>query len=189
MADDKQDRCNLARRSCIGAIMAAALQPLSSSAHTPYKQWAVYRQKHLLVGCHKDDPETYELSKKIVALLEIELPTASARVARAPAATRLASLLATDQLNVAIVAPETAVAMQSGAGIFAAYGSISLGTLLPIGNKVLIGHERLHDNHSWQITKALQSMTTVDVKTVSPALPWHNGSHQYVLGKPKPDKH
>ncbi|MFK7853614.1 MAG: hypothetical protein AB8B79_05850 [Granulosicoccus sp.] len=189
MAIDKQDRCNFSRRSCIGAILAAALQPLSSSAHTPYKQWAVYRQKHLLVGCHKDDPETYELSKEIVALLETELPTASARVARAPAATRLASLLATDQLNVAVIAPETAAAMQSGAGIFAAYGSIPLGTLLPIGSKVLVGHHRLHDNHSWQITKALEPMSTVDVKTVSPSLPWHKGSLQYVLGKPKPNKH
>lgn len=189
MATDQRDRRKLSRRSFIGAFLAAALQPMSSSAHTPYKQWAVYRQKHLLVGCHKDDPETYELSKEIVALLETDLPTASARVARAPAATRLASLLATDQLNVAVLAPETAVAMQSGAGIFAAYGSIALGTLLPIGNKVLVAHQRLHDNHAWQITKALQPMTTADVKTVSPPLAWHKGSLEYVLGKPKPDNH
>lgn len=185
---DKQGRCNLSRRSCLAVVLATAIQPLLVRAHTPYKQWAVYRQKHLLVGCHKDLPETYELSQRIVALLDADLPTASARIARAPAASRLASLLATDQLNIAVLTPETATAMAEGSGIFAAYGSIALTTLLPLDKYLLVGHSRLLDNHCWQITKALEPIASLDVKTVSPVLPWHNGSEQFVLGEPIPAK-
>lgn len=164
------------------------MQPLLVRAHTPYKQWAVYRQKHLLVGCHKDVPETYALSQQIVALLDSDLPAASARIARAPAASRLASLLATDQLNIAVLTPETATAMAEGSGIFAAYGSISLTTLLPLDEYLLVGHSRLVDNHCWQITKALLPIASADVKTFSPALPWHNGSRRFVHGEPMPPK-
>jgi len=172
----------------MAALLVAAMQPLSLHAHTPYKQWAVYRQKHLLIGCHKDVPETYELSKRIVALLDVDLPAASARVARAPAASRLASLLATGQLDIAVLAPQTATAMASGSGIYTAYGSISLTTLLPLDKYLLTGHSRLHDHHCWQITKALQPLTTPDAITWKPILPWHKGSEQYVHGKPMPAK-
>ena len=40
---------------------------LLASGHTPYKQWQVYRRKHLLIGANKADPPTYELGKKIAA--------------------------------------------------------------------------------------------------------------------------
>ena len=182
------DRCDISRRSCLAAILMAATLPMPVSAHTPYKQWAVYRQKHLLIGCHKDTPETYELSKLIVAQLDTDLPAASARVARAPATSRLASLLATDQLNIAVLSPDTAKAMASGTGIFAAYGSISLTTLLPLNKYLLVGHSRLHEHHCWQITKALESMAGQDSLTSTPLLPWHKGSEQYLLGKPIPRK-
>jgi len=55
-----------------------------TSGHTPYKQWQVYRRKHLLIGANKAEPPTYELGKKIAALLLEELPESRARVARAP---------------------------------------------------------------------------------------------------------
>lgn len=171
----------------MAAVLAASMQPFLSQAHTPYRQWAVYRQKHLLIGCHKDDPATYELSKQIVARLDSDLPAASARVARAPATSRLASLLATDQLNIAVLAPETAVAMAAGQDVFAAYGSIPLTTLLPLKDYVLVGHSRLRDSHCWQITKALLPMTNTELKDAKPVLTWHTGSARFVSGEPMPE--
>ena len=50
-----------------GATAAAAIL---LGGHTPYGQWVVYRKKHLLIGCHKEDPRTYVLAKEAVALLE-----------------------------------------------------------------------------------------------------------------------
>jgi len=176
----------MSRRGFLLAMLVAANQPLPTRAHTPYKQWAVYRQKHLLIGCHKDTPDTYELSKQIVAQLDTDLPAASARVARAPATTRLASLLATDQLNIAVLVPETAKAMAAGTGVFAAYGRISLTTLLPLNKYLLVGHSRLREHHCWQITKALEPMAVPGSFSSTPSLPWHKGSAQYVLGMPMP---
>ncbi len=63
----------------VGAAMVLLL-----GGHTPYGQWVVYRKKHLLIGCHKADPETYDLAKRVVALLDAHLPAAKSRVARAP---------------------------------------------------------------------------------------------------------
>ena len=169
----------------MAAILVAALQPLSAQAHTPYKQWAVYRQKHLLIGCHKDAPATYDLSKRIVSHLDGALPAANARVARAPAASRLASLLATDQLNIAVLVPELALAIASGSDKFAAFGSIELTTLLPMDDFLLVGHSRLKDHHCWQITRALEPFFDQS-KTSTPVLPWHKGSELYLLGEPMP---
>lgn len=180
-----QQPVNKSRRTCIAAMLAVAMQPMSAHAHTPYKQWAVYRQKHLLIGCQKDVPATYDLSKQIVAHLESELPAASARVARAPAASRLASLLATDQLNIAILAPDIAQAMATGSDKFAAYGSIELTTLLAMDEFLLVGHSRLKDHHCWQITKALEPFRNQSSFSKN-VLPWHRGSELYLLGEPIP---
>ena len=177
---------NRSRRSVVGGLLAAAVVPGTVFAHTPYKQWAVYRQKHLLIGCHKDLPETYQLAQSIVATLDENLPAASARIARAPAPTRLASLLATRQLDVAVLTPDTAVKIHDGEGIYAAYGSIALTTLLPLDGYLVVGHTRLKESHCWQITRALESITTVDARSITPALPWHSGTARFLEGSPLP---
>ncbi|MEL7174652.1 MAG: hypothetical protein AAFN05_17015, partial [Pseudomonadota bacterium] len=75
-------------------FLAAALWAVAgnAAAHTPYGQWVVYRQKHLLIGAHRGDARTYEQAKAVVAALEVELPAAAARVARGPHPQRIASL-------------------------------------------------------------------------------------------------
>lgn len=160
--------------------------PSQVLAHTPYKQWAVYRQKHLLIGCHKDAPDTYSLAKMLVATLEQTLPAASARVARAPAASRLASLLSTDQLNVAVVTPQIAADMAGGVGVFEAYDAIPLTLLLPFEDHLLIGHQRLRAHHCWQITRALDATTDINLQNAAAPLQWHRGSQLFVQGLPMP---
>ena len=58
-----------ALRLSVGAAAALLL-----GGHTPYGQWVVYRKKHLLIGCHKEDAETYRLAKSIVAAFETSPP-------------------------------------------------------------------------------------------------------------------
>ena len=80
------------------------------------------------------------------------------------------------------------MAMASGTGVFAAYGKLSLTTLLPLNNYLLVGHSRLHQHHCRQITKALEPIATPGLMASTPLLPWHKGSAQYLLGKPMPEK-
>lgn len=91
------------------------------SAHTPYGQWVVYRQKHLLIGAHRGDSRTYVLAKSIVAGLERELPEARARVARGPRPQRIASLIATGQLFLAVLSEDEAGRMARAEPPFEGY--------------------------------------------------------------------
>ena len=57
---------------------------LLAYSHTPYRQWAVYRKKNLLILTSKAEPGTFELGKKIAERLALKLPASRARVSRAP---------------------------------------------------------------------------------------------------------
>jgi len=168
-----------------GAAVAAAVL---LSGHTPYQQWVVYRRKHLLIGCHKDDPRTYDLAKLTVEMLNAHLPAAKARVARAPHAGRLASLLGTGQMEVAIMDKASASAMTKGAGIFAPYGQTALHLLAPINDRILVAQADLPSRHAWLLTEALigtERSTAADI-TAGLGITWHPGSAEFLQGHPEP---
>ena len=165
----------LSRRALTLGLLGAGLAH-PSLAHTPYGQWVVYRQKHLLVGCHKRDPAGYALAKAIVAELAAHLPDAKARVARAPAASRLASLIATEQLDVAVLEAASAAAMASGGDGFASTGRIELTTLVPLeGRRVLVAHARFPERHGRLVADALSDMSDPG-DPLATTLPMHPGA-------------
>lgn len=145
----------LDRRALLLAA-AGVLVGAGAAAHTPYRQWVVYRRKHLLIGSHRKNLAGYALAKTVAATLAEGLPASRARVARAPAATRLASLLATDQLDLAVLTIAEAEAMETGEGRFAPYGTIALELLFPLeGGHALFAHDRFRDDHAAMVTDAL----------------------------------
>lgn len=167
-------------------VAASAVMLLGG--HTPYGQWVVYRKKHLLIGCHREDPETYALAKRIEDLLAEHLPAAKARVARAPHAGRLASLLGTDQLEVAVLSTSDAKAMLRGSGRFSPYGPIRLSLLLPLGDHLLLAHEDFPEKHAWLVASALAG-TELAPSLINPSvlgIPWHPGSRGFFDGHPEP---
>ena len=72
------------RRIALLAPLLCLLQTQAGRAHTPFQQWVVYRRKHLIIGTSKADAGSYDLGKKLVAQLEVQLPESKARTARAP---------------------------------------------------------------------------------------------------------
>jgi hypothetical protein len=142
------------RRAALGLILAAA--GASAAAHTPYGQWVVYRQKHLLIGAHRGDPRTYDLARAVVAALEIELPEAKARVARGPRPQRIASLLGTGQLLAAVLSGAEAAAMTTAAPPFEAYRPVPLVQLAALGGGyALYASPDLPEDHAWLVAEAL----------------------------------
>ncbi|MEM6490124.1 MAG: hypothetical protein AAF677_17965, partial [Pseudomonadota bacterium] len=136
--------------------------------------WDVFRRKHLLIGCHRRDPAGYAAAKAVAETLAADLPTSRARVARAPRPGRLASLLATGQLDVAVLDSETAAAMATGRGDFAPYGAVPLGTLYQLGAPhVLLAHARFPGRHVATVAGALAHgrMAGFD-QSASPPCPW-----------------
>jgi len=166
------------RRAVLGGGLAAAACALAPAAmaHTPYRQWVVYRKTHLLIGCHRGDPTAYDLARAVAAELAHHLPTSRARVARAPAASRLASLLATDQLDVAVLGPADARAMRAAEGVFAAYGTIDLRTLAILPDRrALFAHARFPADHTELVTEALvgSPVAPFEAQLGEPPGPWH----------------
>ncbi len=181
------------RRTVLKTAAAATLGALLPThiihAHTPYRQWEVYRRKHLLIGCHRDDPSSYALSKGVVATLADQLPEARSRVARGPNAGRIASLMATRQMDLAILQPDLAAKMSTGAGLFAAWGPINLTRLLTIGEYHLVAFAEFPTHHAWQVARALQNRRApVEVADTS-NIPEHPGASAFFAGLPMPHDH
>ena len=170
-------------------LATAMVAELLLCGHTPYGQWVVYRKKHLLIGCHRADPATYDLAKRVVAVLAEHLPAAKSRVARAPDAERLASLLGTAQLDVATLSPPDAATMLHGTGRFEPYGAIALRVLAPVGGRLLVARADFPEQHAWLVTRALAGSDLLPALARSSELgiPWHPGSLAYLRGRPQPD--
>ena len=169
-------------------LATAAVAQLTLCGHTPYGQWVVYRKKHLLIGCHKVDPTTYDLAKRVVAVLGEHLPAANSRVARAPDAQRLASLLGTAQFDVAILNLADAVAMLHGADGFAAYGAVALRLLTPVGDRLLLSRAEFPERHARLLVEALSGSELVPARDQlhDVDVPWHPGSLAYLRDGPEP---
>ena len=125
------------RRRFLHAALIGALG-LVSSGHTPYRQWMVYRQRHLLILTDRSDPPSYPLGKQVAAVLATHLPASKARVTRAPHTERIASLISSKQLDVALMSPPDAVALAAGLPPFEAYGPVALRTLLSVDGYLLV---------------------------------------------------
>jgi hypothetical protein len=126
------------RRRQILRTAAASSVWLLASGHTPYRQWQVYRRKHLLIGANRETPPTYELARKIAALLAEELPESRARVARAPHAWRLASLLTSDQIQLVLLDSDELRGLRDGRAGFEAFGPTALRVLHRFGDYWLV---------------------------------------------------
>ena len=123
------------------------------------------------------------------ALLAEHLPAAKSRVARAPHAGRLASLLGTAQMEVATLSSADAAAMMRGAGPFQAYGPIALRTLTPVGSRILIARADFPERHAWLVTGALAGteLAPAPERSEEPQVPWHPGSLAFLEGRPEPE--
>lgn len=144
------------RRRQVIKFGAALVTWLLTSGHTPYKQWQVYRRKHLLIGTNKADPPTYALGKNIAALLESELPASRARVARAPHAWRLASLLTSRQIELILLDVGDIQNLSQGKGGFEAFGATDLRVLYQFGDYWLVSRPDFPASHAALVTQVFR---------------------------------
>jgi hypothetical protein len=177
------------RHLLIGAAaagVAAALAPGAATAHTPYGQWVVYRQKHLLVGAHRGDGRTYDLAQAVVEALGRELPDARARVARGPRPQRIASLMSTGQLRVAVIRQDEAVRMAAGLPPFEGYLPTPLQVMAAlIDGYFVYGSPDLPEDHAWLVTEALDAAGIGTAPPPGP-IPAHPGARLYWNGGATP---
>ena len=169
------------------------LTGLLVSGHTPYQQWTVYRQRHLLILTDRSDPPSYPLGKRLAALLAAHLPASRARVTRAPHTERIASLISSKQLDVALMLPSDAVALAAGRPPFKAYGPVALRTLVEVAGYLLVCREDFPARHAYAVTRTLdlhrdELPEAAAATAAPPVVPMHVGALAYFDGAPPPEE-
>ena len=167
------------RRGVLLGLGAALWSSGAALGHTPYRQWVIYRQKHLLIGAHRGDEGTYAHAKIIVAALEKELPDARARIARGPRPQRIASLMATGQLLISVLAEEDADLMSMARPPFEGYRPTPLRQLATLdGTYHLFASPDLPPDHAYLVVGALHRASIAKPPAAS-TLPVHPGAASF----------
>jgi hypothetical protein len=150
----RSNRLGASRRTVLRAG-AGLIAGLAAAAHTPYRQWDVYRMKHLLIGTSREDAPSYPLGKQVASLLAEVAPETDARVTRARGLERLGSLLSTGQLQVLLLSRPHLAQLAAGTGPFAAFGPTAVARLFRFGELSLISRADFPAPHAWVVTRAL----------------------------------
>ncbi len=177
-------------------LLSGALGAVSASwatraaAHTPYRQWDIFRQRHLQILTSRTDLDGDALGDVWVALLRDKLPLSHALVSRARDTVRVASLLKTNQGKLAILSLADAEAMFTGKAPYDEYAPLPLEVLLDHGGHLLVTRKDLPLHHGFLITTTLMEQARTLNLTV-PAdgkfgMAVHAGAQAYLRGE-KPE--
>ena len=146
------------RRFLGGLVLGTAAAPVF--AHTPFRQWKVFRQRYLLITTSRTDPQGDALGDRFVEILVEELPDSRAMVSRAINLQRIASLITTDQANLAILEHSTARALVAGSTPFAEYGPFPLQAIVQSDAHVLVCREDVPLHHGYLLAATLMAHST-----------------------------
>jgi hypothetical protein len=101
---------------------------------------------------------------------------------------RIASLMGTEQMDVAILDPEDAAAMAAGTGKFRAYGAVPVGVLALLQeSKMLVARRDFRADHAWMVAAAAAESGLAATDAAPSSLPWHRGAGIFRRGEPIPD--
>jgi hypothetical protein len=125
------------RRRFLNLTTAGGLA-LVLMGHSPYRQWQVYRKQRLIIVTAADAPEASAIGEALAALLATELPESRAMAARARDSLEVVKLLASGQLDVALLSPVDARQALDGRGRFADNGAVALRALANLGSQLFV---------------------------------------------------
>jgi len=172
------------RRLAIVAL-GTLLPAIAAYAHTPYRQWKIYRQRFLLILSSRDDARSDELAERFAAALRDSLPESRAQAARAPDVQRVASLISSKQMDVALLSESNAVGLARGDARFET-GAVPLRCLAQHGEHLLVCRDDFPLRHAYLVSEALLR-SLPDVKTPehpSDSVPLHPGTSAFLRGEP-----
>ena len=177
-------------------MAAAGAAAILFCGHAPYGQWGVYRRRYLLILTSRADPPSFELGKRIAEVLADRLPSSKAQVSRAPNKERIASLISSHQMDVALMRRDEAAALRQGRPPFAAHGPVKLFTIVGIGEFLLACRDDFAARHAWLIAEAFDKSRDVLPELLLPRastselpdsrIPLHPGALGYFTGAPMP---
>jgi len=172
----------------LGLLAAAAL---AVGGHTPYPQWVVYRRRNLFIVAGRTDEAAVALARAAAAILAARLPASKAQATRATDVLRVGSLIATGQLDLAILTGAEAAALLDGSGPFATIGAAPLRTVFAFAAHLLVARDDFRARHAYLVAETLDRFRGelpggVPVGAPMSAVPLHPGVAAYFDGLPPP---
>lgn len=156
--------------------------------HSPYRQWVIYRQTHLVILTSRDDPGADDLGEQCAALMRAALPDSKAAVGRGPRVQRIASLIASRQAEVGIVSPRNATAMYRGEAPFGDIGAIPLRVLVRNDTYRMVCRDDFPSEHGYLVAEALVEnggeLGLVVPRADESEIPVHAGALAFASGLP-----
>ena len=135
---------------------ALALFPVFKAlAHTPYRFWDVFRKRNMQILTSHADYTGDDTGDTWVAVLRENLPLSRAMVSRAHDMPRIASLLKTDQVKIAVLSYMHARLMFTGEPPFEEYAPLPMEILIDNGKYLLVTRPDLPLYHGYLVTTAL----------------------------------
>ena len=177
------------RRSLLRLAAASGVW-LVFTGHSPYRQWEIYRKVRLVVLVNAEETVSVQLGQMIAWLLEKYLPESRAMMARARDINDVVRLIATKQLDTALLREEDATAAFGGSGRFADNGKVPLRTLAQLGAYLFVCRDDMPRSNSYQIAETIaEKWQEIDAKLVNGApgpkpvsttrIPIHPGALEY----------
>ncbi len=147
------------------AIAASPLWLLPAHAHTPYRQWDIFRKRYLQVLSSRSDLAGDAAADDWVALLHDRLPLSRAMVSRARDMNRVTSLLKTDQAKLAVLSYADARDMFQARPPYEDFKPMPLQLMLDNGSHVLVARDDLPLHHGYAIViTLLEEATSLHLK-------------------------
>lgn len=186
----------LGRRALLRSVFALAAA-FAATGHAPYGQWNVYRKRNLLILTSRSDALTFPLGERVAKVLAEHLPESRARVSRAPNTKRVASLISTRQLDVAVLSRHDAAMLLAGRAPFDDYGPVPLRAIAALGGYLLICRDDFSSLHAYLVAKTLienrdelgDDISSLDPENSSAVsiVPTHPGARACFQGRPPPE--
>lgn len=165
---------------------------LATTGHSPYRQWIIYRKLRLVVLADAEDEVSVQIGQTLVPLLAERLPESRATLARARDVNDLVRLLATKQLDAAVLREDYAYAAYAGVERFADNGKVPLRALANLGAHLFVCRDDMPQPIAHQIAEAVaENWRRFDPTLVgiaaspeplrSTRIPAHPGAAEYYL--------
>jgi hypothetical protein len=142
------------RRLCL-SLLSASAAVLLLGGHSPYRQWDAYRKARLVLLVSASDHTSVQLAHALVAIFSNRLPESRATYARARDMNDLVRLIASKQLEVALLRERDAHAIFTGAEPFADNGRVALRTLGALGEHLFVCLEEVPKAAAYMLVEAL----------------------------------
>lgn len=171
--------------ACLAAVGGSALL----AGHSPYRQWKLYRQSHLLLFTTREDPRSDALGEVLAARLREVLPDSRAGVGRAATRERLASLISSAQADTAVLTVTDALALYRGEPPFSDFAPVPLRVLVEAQGYQLVCREDFKKQHAYLVAEALMRepraapLTVPEREGDAGVVPTHAGALAFLRGE------